>query len=413
MPSVSAPSSPLKETKLKRFNSSSYDPLARAVDRSMEIKCSRMLSFLEEHRGSLNMHIKQLRQFASSPGGLILDEIRAVVWPILASSLVVDTFHDQDSNSTVSDSDFESALSNISEEDEETPTSSNCNTKVVEAFPSVDDLKGHGEWNQVEMDVHRTLARFPPNISEEHRSLLQNELTPLIVRILWHSPRFRYYQGFHDVCLTLLLVLGVESAEHVGLLLARYGSFNGYLLRSLEDTVLRDLDLMYIMLWKVDEELEKVMRTAQLGSLFALSWPLTWFSHALHQYQQIVLCFDLFLASHPLMPVYFTSAVVLWRSSAVLNSSNDMPTLHHLLNIMPDNVPVQALIADSQDLFKMMPPSLLRGPLMTEYRRVVQESGARAPSLPRTSLRTWLVAGAATAAIYMFSRYIILPQSSS
>ncbi|VDM50176.1 unnamed protein product, partial [Toxocara canis] len=66
--------------------------------------------------------------------------------------------------------------------------------KVIEAV-TLSDLKGHGEWNQVEMDVHRTLARFPPNISDTQRTLLQNELTPLIVRILWRSPRFRYYQG--------------------------------------------------------------------------------------------------------------------------------------------------------------------------------------------------------------------------
>lgn len=55
----------------------------------------------------------------------------------------------------------------------------------------------------------------------------------------WYSPQvtglsiycdcktFEFIIGFHDVCLTLLLVLGVESAERVGLLLARYGAFNG------------------------------------------------------------------------------------------------------------------------------------------------------------------------------------------
>lgn len=62
-----------------------------------------------------------------------------------------------------------------------------------------------------------------------------------------------------------------------------------YLLRKLEDTVLRDLDLMHVLLWKVDEELEKVVRAVELGSLFALSWPLTWFSHSLHNHHQV--CF--------------------------------------------------------------------------------------------------------------------------
>lgn len=408
MQSLSAPNSPLKGSKAKRL---SYDdglgPLARAVDRSYEIKCIRMRTFIEENRASLNMHIGQLRQFASSPGGLVLDEIRADIWPVLAASLVNDdSIHDEDASSTGSDSDFESALSNISEEEDEdeTPTSSR---NVLKA--SVNDLRGHSEWNQVEMDVHRTLARFPPNITDEHRSLLQEELTPLIVRILWHCPKFRYYQGFHDVCLTLLLVLGVEKAEHVGLLLAKFGSFNGYLLRSLEESVLRDLDLIYAIMWKMDKDLEKAMRSVELGTLFALSWPLTWFSHALHHYHQIVLCFDLFLATHPLMPIYFTSAVVLWRSSEVLSSPRDMPSLHHLLNIMPDDVPVQALVDDAQDLFRMIPPSLARRLLTNEYRNMTRASPVRMPSLPRTSLGTWLVAGTATAAIcYVLSRYSLI-----
>ncbi|VDM29343.1 unnamed protein product, partial [Toxocara canis] len=42
--------------------------LARAVDRSLEIKCMRMRAFINKHRDSLHLHIAQLRQFASSPG---------------------------------------------------------------------------------------------------------------------------------------------------------------------------------------------------------------------------------------------------------------------------------------------------------------------------------------------------------
>lgn len=46
------------------------------------------------------------------------------------------------------------------------------------------------------MDVNRTLARFPPNISDNERDTLQKDLTPLIVQILWENPTFSYYQGF-------------------------------------------------------------------------------------------------------------------------------------------------------------------------------------------------------------------------
>ncbi|VDN52897.1 unnamed protein product [Dracunculus medinensis] len=399
MPSLSAPVTP-SEISGKLDFESNISPLTRALDRTLQVKCMRMQSFIDNHRHELHLHVNTLRQFASSSGGLVLDEIRSVVWPILASSLIADFASDHGSSS---ESGFESAVSQFSDE-EDTPSSS----KTVIFTPSLNDLMRHGEWNQVELDVKRTLSRFPPNISDSDRVHLQKELTPLIIRILWTCPHFHYYQGFHDVCLTLLLVLGVQAAESVGVNLAKNGIFNEYLLRTLEDTVLRDLDLMYIILWKVDSEIERIMRSVQLGSLFALSWPLTWFSHAFHHYRQVVLCFDLFLASHPLMPIYFSSAVVLWRSSSILSSSYEMPILHHLLNIMPDEVPVRALAADAQDLFRMLPPSLLRGRLSKDYCKLLKETHMRKPSLPTTSLKAWLVAGTATAAVYMLSRYLFI-----
>lgn len=45
------------------------------------------------------------------------------------------------------------------------------------------------------MDVNRTLARFPPNITDIERDTLQQDLTPLIVRVMSTNTNFRYYQG--------------------------------------------------------------------------------------------------------------------------------------------------------------------------------------------------------------------------
>lgn len=36
-----------------------------------------------------------------------------------------------------------------------------------------DEANTHKEWNQVQLDVHRTLARFPPNIDKDERDDLQ------------------------------------------------------------------------------------------------------------------------------------------------------------------------------------------------------------------------------------------------
>ena len=49
-----------------------------------------------------------------------------------------------------------------------------------------------------------------PNFSE-----LQDQLTRLIIRILSQHPDLHYYQGYHDVAITFLLVVGEEMAFNI------------------------------------------------------------------------------------------------------------------------------------------------------------------------------------------------------
>lgn len=48
---------------------------------------------------------------------------------------------------------------------------------------------------------------------------------------------------------------------------------------------------------------------AEVGTVFALSWLITWYGHVLTDFHHTLRLFDFFLASHPLMPVYFAAAV--------------------------------------------------------------------------------------------------------
>lgn len=68
-------------------------------------------------------------------------------------------------------------------------------TSSATFLDDVDLLKQHPEWNQVQMDVQRTLARFPPDIDDGRRNELQKMLTPLIVSVLMEDEHYRYYQG--------------------------------------------------------------------------------------------------------------------------------------------------------------------------------------------------------------------------
>lgn len=63
-----------------------------------------------------------------------------------------------------------------------------------EKVPSLEDLSDHVEYNQVVLDVSRSLKRFPPGIPYEQRLALQDQLTVLILRVIMKYPDLRYYQ---------------------------------------------------------------------------------------------------------------------------------------------------------------------------------------------------------------------------
>lgn len=64
----------------------------------------------------------------------------------------------------------------------------------VDPAPSLAELKSHPEYNQVILDVNRSLKRFPPGIPYDQRIALQDQLTVLILRVIIKHPHLRYYQ---------------------------------------------------------------------------------------------------------------------------------------------------------------------------------------------------------------------------
>lgn len=77
---------------------------------------------------------------------------------------------------------------------------------------------------------------------------------------------------------------------------------------------------------------------AEVGTIFALSWLITWFGHVLSEFKHTLRLYDFFLASHPLMPIYLAATVRSHRSQQetnqqggsdfVLPGSQDADTTH-------------------------------------------------------------------------------------
>ncbi|CAD5232211.1 unnamed protein product [Bursaphelenchus xylophilus] len=394
-------------------------------------KKKKIAEILSESKNDEQMYdnLSYFRRFATTSGGLLEHEFRLEIWPILASTMpqadgilkdkkirvISEVIHD----SSCSDSDFfESARSSLSlststqeDSEEDDPTD-----EIPSPSPSIEDLQQHVEWNQVELDVNRTLSRFPPNISETERLTLQADLSPLIVQLLYSNRTFRYYQGFHDICLTLLLALDVEKARTVAKDICQRSAIRNYLTKSLEESALAELHLIYVILHHCDPQIEKILRDAELGTLFALSWPITWFSHSLHSFDQVVLCFDMFLSSHYLMPIYVSAALVEHRRQDILKCEPEMPSLHHLLNNVPVDLDIQTVLDRARDLYNLYPPSLVQGPYLRDYESLcIREKRSRTlreqpPPLQRHNAlgAPWLVMGTAAAGVaayWVLSKY--------
>lgn len=116
--------------------------------------------------------VAALRRMAISEGGLLTDEIRCQVWPKLL----------------------------------------NVNTDEPPPMSRKDLRDMSKDYQQVLLDVRRSLRRFPPGMPDEQREGLQEELIDIILLVLDRNPQLHYYQGYHDIVVTFLLVVGERLA---------------------------------------------------------------------------------------------------------------------------------------------------------------------------------------------------------
>lgn len=125
-------------------------------------------ALIEEALNNNNTTLETWQNLAIDEFGLVGDDLRCKVWPLLL---------ELDPNN-------------------------------LEITPLLEELSSHSEYEQVVLDVNRSLKRFPPGIPYKQRLALQDQLTVLILRVIIKYPHLRYYQGYHDVAITFLLVVG-------------------------------------------------------------------------------------------------------------------------------------------------------------------------------------------------------------
>ncbi|KAH8272174.1 hypothetical protein KR018_005667, partial [Drosophila ironensis] len=256
-----------------------------------------------------NGSLQALQTLAISPFGLVNDNMRRILWPKLAG----------------------------------------VDVNKLERVPKLNELRTHSEYNQVVLDVNRSLKRFPPGIPYEQRIALQDQLTVLILRVIKKYPNLRYYQGYHDVAVTFLLVVGEKVAYAIMEQLSTT-HFSECMQETMEATQRR---LMFI--WPVvkfeNPELYKFLQKSGVGTLFALPWYLTWFGHSLNSYKAVVRLYDYFLASPMYTPIFLTAAILLYRSNEIQKEDCDMAAVHCLISRLPEDLPFEQLLETSSLLY--------------------------------------------------------------
>ncbi|XP_068603417.1 TBC1 domain family member 20 [Brachionichthys hirsutus] len=307
----------MKRLKKKKQNAALGECRNESVTKEQD--CGRKQKLAEIHRALISdpVDVEALRRAAAGKGGLLTDEVRRKVWPKLL----------------------------------------NINVYKLPRKPGRDVRKNHKDYNQVVLDVRRSMRRFPQGMPATERGVLQEQLIDIILEVLQRNPRLYYYQGYHDVAVSLLLVVGERMAIAVLDTLSRFH------LRDFMDPTMDSTKhiLNYLMpiLEQVDPELHDFMIRAEVGTIFALSWLITWFGHVLSEFKHTLRLYDFFLASHPLMPIYLAATIVLRRETEVKQTECDMAMVHHLLSRIPQDLPYELLIGHAQDLFEQYPPSLL------------------------------------------------------
>ena len=93
------------------------------------------------------------------------------------------------------------------------------------------------------------------------------------------------------------------------------------------------------LLAALDPEVHDKLHGVGMEPFFAISWIITWFSHDVRDTDLVKRLFDVFLVSHPLMPVYMSVAMVLHpiNRMEILQAESEFSAVHTALTHLPRN----------------------------------------------------------------------------
>ena len=309
-------------------------------------------------------NLSDLRTLARGPLGLVDEATRRQVWPRLVG-VQPHLSPPVRSQSPISSSSSASSTSNSrsggdgGDGDVASRSSSSSTTNTSEEdYPYA---------AQIQLDVDRSLWRFPLRINHARRLQLRRQLSGVMAAFFRsYGNSLHYYQGLHEIAAVLMLNTNMRVAADMLVRLA-HCHLRDHMGRDMKCT-LAQLNLMLAIVARADPELYEFLNRAETLPIFALSWPLTWFCHVVDSLPNVSRIFDACLASHPFFPLYLSAAVVLWRRSDVMQGPCRMEIVYKTLGAIPEcawSQHIEALIANAIELETAHPvPDLLKSSVL-------------------------------------------------
>lgn len=189
---------------------------------------------------------------------------------------------------------------------------------------------------------------------------LKEKLAELIVKLLIRKPHLHYYQGFHDVCLTYMTLEGEKESfdKLCGLIDTHFGWF-------MQPTMSETQELLAyvpIIVGFEDTEVKSFLDRSEVGTIFALSWVITWFSHVIPYELDVQKIFRSLENCDPHLVLYLSAAIVLHKRENLLALQPDVSTVHHFLSQVPrkEKLPIDDLLEHATILFNRWPPQKVK-----------------------------------------------------
>lgn len=200
------------------------------------------------------------------------------------------------------------------------------------------------------------LTPVPPVQNEAELTRQKDDLSALILSVLRRQPYLCYFQGYHDICQVLLLVLP-PSLRHPSVARLSALRIRDFMLPSLAPAI-SQLRLLPDILRAADPQLWRHLSSVE--PFFALSGTLTMYAHDITTLGDIARLFDVLLAREPVFSVYMFAAIVRSRRAELFETPRDEPEmLHSILCKLPRPLDLEALIAAARALHAAHPPERL------------------------------------------------------